>query len=745
MKYFLKIIGVTLLMLSNCALVQAQNFGGGGGFGSNFGSGAGGFGGSSGGGSQTLVQDTSAIYYFYADNPNIVFPFRDSFLLDFQQYDPIRQQSWDWMSLGQLGAAAHPLVHQPTYRKGITIGLQQYDLYQLKTEDVKFYKVNQAYTQAYFSQGANQDNALFKLRFGRSFAKGVSLSIEHYRINDQGYYDHEEVDTRGFAMGLQFKGQGGFYESYASVVSNNVEVQDNGGEQAPFDEVITETDTLQVPIFIPAFQLDVNTSAANTRQTNRTFAYAQYFYLNKRKKRSKTKENPAPALLDSLSNGIDSLRMPMDSIQLDSFKLFPPKDTFSFAPSGRPQISPFAPASGGSNPFAQRATGNAPPVNNGPDFTQKRAFTVFHQIKYRTDEFKFWDNNLAADSSFYGNYQVDSRGVRHYIEARMLENVFKLQTFKLRKDQKDRRNTTQNDLIEVGLRHQMHWIDQAVDTSLLQNLFLTGSIQFSPNDRLKINTEGQLGLLNQAGDYRLSGELFLDFKTVGKLKIDAVNQLYEPTLIQHRFFNTFREEWNNDFSKTLETSITGTYSLPKLAFAASGGYHLLTNYIYFDENTAAQQSNEVISIFQLGAEKNFRFGPIGLNNKLVYQKATSDNIRLPELYSNHSLFFEGRIFKKAMLARIGLDARLMTGYQPYAYSALTGQFHLQNEVTTEFIPLVDFFFIFKLTRFRFFFKLENMIQGFTQTYYQQTAGYRLPWGSAENGGMRLGLSWRFVD
>ena len=85
MKYFLKIIGVTLLMLSNCALVQAQNFGGGGGFGSNFGSGAGGFGGSSGGGSQTLVQDTSAIYYFYADNPNIVFPFRDSFLLDFQQ------------------------------------------------------------------------------------------------------------------------------------------------------------------------------------------------------------------------------------------------------------------------------------------------------------------------------------------------------------------------------------------------------------------------------------------------------------------------------------------------------------------------------------------------------------------------------------------------------------------------------------------------------------------------------------
>lgn len=756
--------------------VYAQFPGGGGGIGGAFSGGGG------ASGSQKLVQDTSAIYHFYAENPNVVYPYLDSLLTDFQQYDPIRQQRWDWASLGNLGSAAYPLVQTPQFRQGVDIGLHQYDLYQIRTEDVKFYKIRQTFSQGYFSQGANQGNGYFKVRFSRTFAKGLNLSIEHQRINDNGYFDNEGLDHKTFALGLWYRTQDGAYDGFFTFTANNMEAQDNGGEQLPTRNVFDDDgNIIEIPDFTDAFLLETNLDAANTQHLNREFAYTQYLYLNGRKKKSKKNAptinpdslllqkydslaalsvdtlnlNPDSLAIDSVRNKLDSFQISADSLKMEVSKMdtiLNEKRDEKTPPTGKPNLK-----KGEKNkPLGgkgQRIEGK-PPVLASPtpapvavtDFTKKRAFTVYHRLKYQKEVYKFWDTNPAADSSFYGVLQVDNRGLRYFLDRKMVENVFKLQTFKLRKDEQNTRITSQKDLIEIGIKHQVHFIDQdGIDTSAINNLYLTGAIDFTPSNRLKINTSGHIALAEQAGDYRVAGQLFFDLKGVGKLQVEAVNQLYEPTFTQHRFYNTEREAWKNDFDKTLETSITGTYNLPKFQLAINGGYHLLTNYVYFDTLSAPQQTNELINVFQLGFEKNFTFGPVHLDNQLVYQKTTSDLIRIPELYFKNSFYLEGRVFKKAMLARIGADLRMWTAYRPYTYQPLTGQFHLQDNNNTGFTPLLDAFFIFKLTRFRFFFKVENILSSFQETYYSQTSDYLLPFGFNRNGGMRLGISWRFVD
>ncbi|MFT4761698.1 MAG: hypothetical protein ACI9XO_003040 [Paraglaciecola sp.] len=774
-KHLLNILIFSLMLLGQGTIYAQFPGGGGGGLGSTF------SGGSGSSGTQKLVQDTSAIYHFYAKNPNLIYPYLDSLLTNFQQYDPIRQQRWDWGHLGNLGSAARPLVYTPQYRQGVDIGLHQYDLYQLRTEDVKFYKIRQTFSQGYFSQGANQGNGYFKVRFSRTFAKGLNLSIEHRRINDAGYYDNEGVDNKSFALGLWYRTQGGGYDGFFTFTANNMEVQDNGGEQLPTQTV----NSIDVPVWRDAFLLDASLSSANTQHLNREFAYTQYVYLNGQRKRKK--KSAAPIFSDSLllqkydslaALSVDTLNLEEDSLTIDSVKISldsililtdalktavsktdtilnkktPRTTDKTTAPTGRPNVkknSKNKPLDG----KGQRS-GSRPPVFTTPppppvfvtDFTKKRAFTVYHRIKYQKEVYKFSDNNPATDSIYYEALQVDDRGLRYFLERKMVENVIKIQTFKLRKDKQNTRVTSQKDLIEVGLKHQMHFIDQdGVDTSALHNLYLTGAIDFTPSDRLKISTSGHLALGEHAGDYRVAGQLFFDLEKLGELQIDAVNQLYEPTFLQHRFYNTEREAWKNGFDKTLETSIVGTYSLPKFQLSINGGYHLLTNYVYFDTLTTPQQTNELISIFQLGLEKNFTLGPVHLDNQLVYQKTTSDRLRIPELYLKNSLYIEGRIFKKTMLARVGVDARMWTAYRPYTYQPLTGQFHLQDSNKTLFTPLLDAFFIFKLTRFRFFFKMENILSSFQQTYYSQTSDYLLPFGFNQNGGMRLGISWRFVD
>lgn len=723
------------------------NRGGGGGFGSlgNF---AGGGGSAAGGGTQRLTLDTSDIYFFYAGNPNLVFPFSDSLLESFQQYDPIRLRELDYASLGNLGSAARPLFFQPTWRRGFDVGLHQFDIYQLSTADVRYYKITQAFTQAGYTQGSTQDDGFFNIRFSRNFADGLNLSLESHRINNAGAYDFQQALNSAAAVGLWYHDKNGNYDSYFSFVSNSIEQQDNGGS----------ADTLLQDNLIPAYQVQMRLSTSNTRHANRELAYTQYFYLNRifsdasKKRRADKKELKQAEKEKRKQARIEEKKaVTRDSIaRQDSLRLKLPLDKFTDkqkppAPSVQdPKARPGVPGPLSAPPGRD----TLPPAVARPPAAPigQRTYTLYHQIAWRTNSYKFSDTQ--PDSAFYGSFLVDRRGIRHFLETKKLENTFKLQTFKLKQqaqnDTTGRALPREGDLLEVGLVHSMHFVSQEpVDTGIIQNLFLTGQLNFSPGERLRIRTYGHLGIGANAGDFRLSGELFLNLKKIGNLRLEVVNQLYSPSLLHHRFYVTQTEIWKNNFNKTLETSLTGTYSLPSFYFSVSGQYHLLSNLVYFGMDGLPKQSG-AFSIFQLMVRKDFHLGVLHSENWAGLQQTTSDVLPLPQFYSRHSLYLQKKIFKKVMLAKIGLDARLASGYTPPSYQPLTGQFYLQTGQTLPFTPLLDAHLSFKVKTFRFFFKIENLLPLATRTYYFQTADYPLPYGLSD-GGMRMGISWRLVD
>lgn len=697
-----------LLLLAGLSLVQIAHaqFGGGGGGGISGLAGrlGGGGGGGGGGGVQRLTLDTSDIFFFYADDPNFVFPFSDSLLGDIHQYDPIRRQAFDFASLGNLGAPARPLFFQPTWRRGFDVGLHQFDLYQMSTADIRYYKITQAYTQANFSQGTTQGDAQFNVRFSRNFANGLNFSIEHRRINNLGAYDFQRAVHSATAAGMWIQPQKGKYDGYFSYTTNSNEQQNNGGAAEDLTDRI-----------IPAYQVDIQLSTANTRHANRELAYTQYFYLNGGQKSAKGSRQPI--IIDSLqSSPIPNPTAP--TLSIDS--------TANLQPTSNPQTSTAV---------------------NQPPTIDRRQFTLYHQIAWRKESYKFYDTE--PDSAYYRNFWVDSRGLRHYLDVRKLENTFKLQTFKLRPSQpttgtSERALPRQSDLLEVGLVHSMLFLKQEpADTNIIHNLFLTGRLNFSPSERLRLNTYAHLAIGANAGDFRLSGELFLNLKKIGSLKVEAVNQLYSPSLVPQRFFLTQQEIWKNNFGKTLETSVSGTYSLTQFRLSVGGSYHLLNNFVYFDSLGLPRQSG-TFSIVQLTAQKDFKIGPLHLDNSAYLQQTTSDVLPLPQLYSKHSLYLEGKIFKKVMLTKIGVDARLTSPYKAPGYQPLIGQFHLQREQELPFTTLLDAFLSFKVKTFRFFFKVENLLAEPLRVYYYQTANYPMPF-SLQNGGMRMGISWRLVD
>ncbi len=379
----------------------------------------------------------------------------------------------------------------------------------------------------------------------------------------------------------------------------------------------------------------------------------------------------------------------------------------------------------------------------------RRSYNISQQAVYNASTYKYFDEyNEAQDSSFYNLYPAlltDPRGVRFYLQHRKLENSIRLATFKLATGKGDKAKN-QRDLLEVGAVHSLHLLEQAGADTTINNLFLTGKYRFNPNERLRINLAGQFGLWDNAGDYRASGELFFSLKNLGSLSLSAVNQLYSPTYMEHRLYLSEQAVYENNFSKTLSTTLAGTYALPQFDLEVSARFHLLNNFIYFDTQALPQQTGIPLSIAQLIVRKDFRVGSMHLDNIVTLQQASEDFIRLPAIYSKHSLYYAGKWFG-VLDVRTGVDLRFNNSFFAHYYNPVIGQFQLQDRHEVAFFPATDLFFSMRVTKFRAFFKWENaadmlwesQIKGERKLFYQ-TAFY-----PHQSSVFRLGIKWRFLN
>lgn len=376
----------------------------------------------------------------------------------------------------------------------------------------------------------------------------------------------------------------------------------------------------------------------------------------------------------------------------------------------------------------------------------KRNFLATHKISYKSAFYKSFDpfttNEYKQDSTFYGPLLNDIRGLRFYLKEKQLENSFNLSTTKARvsKDS-SKKEGGQNDWFEVGISHSYHNVSQEVIQRNFNNVILRGRWNFTPNDDLKVETYAHFNILgHNIGDYRLNGELYLNLKNIGSLTVKGLNQLYEPTYVQEEMYLTQRAVWKNNFKKTLETSLSGTLKVPRLKFEGTIAYTLLNNIIYYDKTFKPQQANTPLSILQLIVNQDFKLGVLHLDNTVAIQKPTEKFLRLPDIYSKNSLYVEGKIFRRAMLARFGFDLRYATAWFAPAYMPLTGQFYVQEIEKVNAYPSVDAFMSFKVKSFRLFVKMDNVLGSFSKNVYYQI--YNYPVSDRQ---FRFGVRWNLLN
>jgi hypothetical protein len=313
------------------------------------------------------------------------------------------------------------------------------------------------------------------------------------------------------------------------------------------------------------------------------------------------------------------------------------------------------------------------------------------------------------------------------------------------RDQKQKQNTAtqQRDLIEIGLTHRIWWIEQAVKNEVRNNLFLTGKFNFSPSEKLKIETDVQYGLaFSNLADYRLHGKLQFSLGKLGTLQGYATSQAYSPNLLQSEVFISNKLAWKADFNKTFSNSFGAEWSLPKFGFSAAFHNHLINNYIGVDSLTYKPfQSTKALNISQLTLNQKLHFRAFYSEHSIIVQRNNNEGlIGLPRLLNRHTLYVQGRIFKSGIPVRLGGELYYNDSFAPMGFQPLTGQFYAQNRVKNIAKPMLDVYFSARImiegSVFRTFVKMENI----TNVLNTQVANY-----PQLGRNLRIGFTWQFVN
>jgi hypothetical protein len=374
-----------------------------------------------------------------------------------------------------------------------------------------------------------------------------------------------------------------------------------------------------------------------------------------------------------------------------------------------------------------------PMMSVNSDTSKGEYLRLFHHLTWKSSKYLFYDDLLTDENieNYYKTFSTDPRGLRSRVQVNTLGNSLYIETQIGNKWQID---------VAAGIAQQLHFLQWEPGDSLVHNLALDGTLSLKYSERLSLSGKANLQLLDNRGDYFLSGEMKLGVGNLGDISVTALNQLAGPDLMQKQFFVSQRQIWENDFKKSLTTRLGGEISLKKLRGNVGLHFTLIDNFIFYNVDGKPAQLDAPLSIIQSSVKQQISVGKFNWEGVFVFQLANrSDVISLPRLWTRHTFSMDTRLFK-VLESRLGAEFRYFTPFSTYYYFPLTAQFQMSSISPPSPYPLIDAFASFKITKFRIFLKFEDVAGTFLQTRYTQVHPYYLP-----NGGLKFGFTWRFLQ
>jgi hypothetical protein len=275
-------------------------------------------------------------------------------------------------------------------------------------------------------------------------------------------------------------------------------------------------------------------------------------------------------------------------------------------------------------------------------------------------------------------------------------------------------------------------------------------------------------LADFSGTYFLAGYKQNQFELQGSIntKLKLFNRNFElgasgvmenkkpGYLLNHYYSNHYI--WNQQMEPENSYRLSSVIRSPSKNFELKGNYHVLRNYIYFNQFVEPENYNQILNYFSVEATQIIKLWNIYSKNKVIYQVSENQNVLpLPKLIYYNSTYFDYTFRFKSTNGELhtilGVDIYYNTMFNGYEYSPATSQFYVQNIKEIGNYPLMNVFFNVQLKRVRFFAQVQHINSSwFEQRYYSAihypyNQGLDIQKGKIKLVAWKFGLSWAFYE
>ncbi len=258
-------------------------------------------------------------------------------------------------------------------------------------------------------------------------------------------------------------------------------------------------------------------------------------------------------------------------------------------------------------------------------------------------------------------------------------------------------------------------------------------------------TNQSLSNLEAKMEYRLDEETQLSFRYQNINKLPNNNyDLYQSSYVSYNWSNNFKNEKINSISANATTPW----------FAASLQFSALNDHLYFadvssvndialdQQIVAPKQYGSTINYLSVKVNKEFKLGKFALDNTVLYQKTTQQDLILnvPEILTRNTFYYSDHLFHKALYFQTGFSFNYFTNYFANNYNPVIGEFFVQNKKQIGNYPNLDFFFNGKIQRTRIYLIAEHFNSSFSGNNF-----YAAPNNPYRDFTIRFGLVWNFFE
>ncbi|HRG43220.1 MAG TPA: hypothetical protein PKY97_02105, partial [Saprospiraceae bacterium] len=177
---------------------------------------------------------------------------------------------------------------------------------------------------------------------------------------------------------------------------------------------------------------------------------------------------------------------------------------------------------------------------------------------------------------------------------------------------------------------------------------------------------------------------------------------------------------------------------PAIMLEASIHQNVIQNYTYIDNNWQTQQIEHALSVTGIQVKHQLKWGVFHMDNSALWQLSSDDNLRLPQWVSRHAAYVEGRLFSKKLTINIGLEGRVLAGYNRMGYSPILFNFYNIESSSNSNVFTYDAFLSYKIRLLRGFIRLDNI-----NSLYDKSGQFQIAQYPIDAFAIRLGFDWTF--